>query len=109
MKAVYLAAIFSLSYLVDANRDCRLECFNAAISYRNLVNEVDMEERVMKECESFAVKLYYPCAKSVPLILENHDIRKIIEDWKFDTASDRATEKKVKKYCRKACNNRREQ
>ncbi|EYB85598.1 hypothetical protein Y032_0295g1657 [Ancylostoma ceylanicum] len=110
MKTIFLAAVFSLSYLVAANdRDCRWECFNAAISYRNWANEADMDKRVMEECESFAERLHYPCSKAVKLILDNNEIRNTIEDWKFDVASDKETEKKVKKYCRKACRNRREQ
>ncbi|EYC45069.1 hypothetical protein Y032_0439g1484 [Ancylostoma ceylanicum] len=84
MKAVfYLVAIFCLSYLVNADRDCRLECFNAAVSYRNAkkenLGEKEIEDRVREECETFAKKLYYPCSKAVPLILENDDIKKTIE------------------------------
>ncbi|EPB77243.1 hypothetical protein ANCCEY_03693 [Ancylostoma ceylanicum] len=114
MKAVFhLVAIFCLSYLVNADRDCRLECFNAALSYRNAkkenLGEKEIEERVREECETFAKKLYYPCSKAVPLILENDDIKKTIEAWDVDSASDKVTEEAVKKYCWKACRNRREE
>ncbi|KAL6729763.1 hypothetical protein Aduo_000789 [Ancylostoma duodenale] len=95
------------------DRDCRLECFNAAISYRNwqregVPSEEVMKKRVMEECETFAKNLYYPCSKAVPLILENDEIRSIIEKWDVDIPSDKETEAKVKKYCWKACRNRRE-
>ncbi|RCN50628.1 hypothetical protein ANCCAN_03241 [Ancylostoma caninum] len=114
MKAVYLVAVFSLTYLAAANdRDCRLECFHAAVSYRNLkkenMAEADMENRMMEECERYAEKLYYPCSKAVPLILKNDDIRGTIEAWDIDSASDPVTEKAVKKYCWTACRNRREE
>ncbi|KAL6741122.1 hypothetical protein Aduo_014408 [Ancylostoma duodenale] len=114
MKVVYLVAVFSLSYLAAANdRDCRLECFHAAVSYRNLkkenVAEAEMENRMVEECEIFAKKLYYPCSKAVPLILKNDDIKKTIEAWDVDSSSDPLTEKAVKKYCFKACRNRREE
>ncbi|KAL6729385.1 hypothetical protein Aduo_000442 [Ancylostoma duodenale] len=109
MKVVYLVAIFCLSYLVAANdRDCRLECYNAALSLRNHLKEVDANEQVLKECKDFAKKLYYPCDKAVKLILENNEIKKTIEGWKVDVPSDKETEKKVKKYCWRACRNRRE-
>ncbi|RCN35387.1 hypothetical protein ANCCAN_18754 [Ancylostoma caninum] len=113
MQALFLVAFFSLTYLAAADRDCRLECFNAAISYRNLkkegVPEEEIEKRVMDECEVFAKKLYYKCSKAVPLILKNDDIKRVIEAWKVDDASDKETEKKVKKHCFKACRNRREE
>ncbi|EYB85042.1 hypothetical protein Y032_0305g1941 [Ancylostoma ceylanicum] len=105
MRAVCLATIFCLSYLVNANRDCRLECFNAALSYRNGKNEnvANMEQYVKEECEGFAKNLYYPCSKAVPLILNNEEIKKIIEAWDTESASDKATEEAVKKYCWTAC------
>ncbi|EYB95192.1 hypothetical protein Y032_0162g3397, partial [Ancylostoma ceylanicum] len=104
MKVIFLVAIFSLTYLANASRrDCRLECFQAAISFRNWQNEADMDRRVMEECESFAKKLEYPCSKAVPLILQDPAIRKTIEGWDVDSPSDRATEKAVKKHCWKAC------
>ncbi|RCN44090.1 hypothetical protein ANCCAN_09953 [Ancylostoma caninum] len=110
MKAVYVVAVFCLISLAAANdRDCRLECFQAALSYRNNANEADMDKRMMEECEIFAKKLYYPCSKAVKLILGNAEIKRTIEGWKVDAASDKETEKKVKKYCRKACRNRREE
>ncbi|EPB75204.1 hypothetical protein ANCCEY_05718, partial [Ancylostoma ceylanicum] len=108
-----LVTIFCLSYLVSADRDCRLECFNAAVSYRIAkkegLGEKEIEERVLAECETFATKLYYKCSKAVPLILKNDDIKKTIEAWDVDSASDKATEKVVKKYCWTACRNRREE
>ncbi|KAL6729744.1 hypothetical protein Aduo_000774 [Ancylostoma duodenale] len=113
MRAVYVVAVVFLSSLASAmDRDCRLECFHAAVSYRNLkkenVPEGEMEKPMTEECEIFAKKLYYPCSKAVKLILGNDEIKNTIENWNVDVPSDTATEKKVKKYCWKACRNRRE-
>ncbi|KAL6729765.1 hypothetical protein Aduo_000790 [Ancylostoma duodenale] len=105
MQVVYLIVMFCLSYLVCATRDCRLECFQAAQSYRNGKHDKvgNIEEYVMKDCESFAKDLRYHCAKAVPLILNNTDIKKTIEAWDLDSASHKDTERAVKRYCRKAC------
>ncbi|KAL6729753.1 hypothetical protein Aduo_000781 [Ancylostoma duodenale] len=114
MQAIYLVAFFSITYLAAANdRDCRLECHNAAISYRNLKKEgvtgEELERRVMEECKTFAEKLYYPCEKAVPLILKDEGIKKTIEAWDVDAAYDKETTKKVNKHCFKACRNHREE
>ncbi|RCN35108.1 hypothetical protein ANCCAN_19037 [Ancylostoma caninum] len=106
MKVIFLALIFCLSYLANANRrDCRLECFNAALSYRNgkIANVANIEEHVMKECEVYAKHLYYPCSKAVPLILDNEQIKKTIEAWDVASPSDTTTEKAVKKHCWNGC------
>ncbi|RCN44088.1 hypothetical protein ANCCAN_09951 [Ancylostoma caninum] len=81
MQVVCVIVMFCLSYLVNANRDCRLECFQAAQSYRNGKHDKvgNIEEYVMKDCESFAKDLRYQCANAVPLILNNTDIKKTIE------------------------------
>ncbi|EYC26087.1 hypothetical protein Y032_0011g1551 [Ancylostoma ceylanicum] len=105
MKVVYLIATFCLVYLANATRDCRLECFQAAQSYRNGKHDKvgNIEEYVMKDCEGFAKDLRYQCSKAVPLILTNADIKKTIEAWDTDSASSKDTEKRVKRFCKKAC------